>query len=122
MYEGVKQSVLDSIEENKYEPRRAIKRLNPGQFTSMSRNEEGREEVTRMVADMAGEPIPMDEGVTFTTRVTPYIHNYSDDLPVQFYADLPQEALFDPSLTAFQGFDFGNGFDIGEFGAGAADI
>jgi hypothetical protein len=58
MYEAVKQSVLESIEESKYEPRRAVKRLNPGLFGSIDRKEEGAVEVSRMVADMAGESVP----------------------------------------------------------------
>jgi hypothetical protein len=57
MYEAVKQSVLESIEESKYEPRRAIKRLNTGLFTKIDDNEEGAAEVSRMVADMAGDPM-----------------------------------------------------------------
>lgn len=59
MYEEIMQSVVESIEESKYEPRRTIKRLNTGRlFKSMNRNEEGRAEVSQMVADMVGEPIP----------------------------------------------------------------
>jgi hypothetical protein len=119
MYEAVKQSVLESIEESKYEPRRAIKRLNPGLFTSMNKNEEGREEVTRMVAAMAGEPLSMDDGINFATSgVAPYIHQFPNDVPLQLYAttlDYPQEALFDPS--SFQEFDFTDGYDVGEFNA-----
>lgn len=59
VYEEIMQSVVDSIEESKYEPRRTIKRLNTGRlFKSMTRNEEGRAEVSQMVADMVGEPMP----------------------------------------------------------------
>lgn len=58
MYEAVKQSVLESIKESQYEPRRTIKQLHPGLFTSMDRNEEGTAAVTAMVADMAGTSVP----------------------------------------------------------------
>jgi hypothetical protein len=126
MYEAVKQSVFESIEENKYQPRQAAKRLNLGLFSMMNRNEEGREEVTRMVADMAGEPIPLDEEVSFAASgVDPYIHSYPINLPSQLQAtahDYPQQALFDPSLTSFQDYDFANGFNVGEIDAGTADF
>jgi hypothetical protein len=125
MYETVKQSVLESIDESKYEPRRAIKRLNPGIFSSMNRNEEGREEVTRMVADMAGESTKTVGGVDFaTSRATPYVSEFPSDLPLQLQAttlEFPQQTLFDPSLTSFEDFNFPNGLDLGGFEAGSAD-
>jgi hypothetical protein len=60
-YEAVKQSMLESIEENRYEPRRAIKRLYPDLLPSMTSNEEGSTEVTQIVADMAGERMLIDD-------------------------------------------------------------
>jgi hypothetical protein len=126
MYEVVKQSVLESIDESKYEPRRAIKRLNPGFFSSMNRNEEGREEVTRMVADMAGEPIAQGEGLDFATSgAAPYIPNFPNDLPLQLHAttlEFPQQTLFDPSLTSFQEFGFSDGLDLEEYDVGPTEF
>jgi hypothetical protein len=125
MYETVKQSVLESIDESKYEPRRAIKRLNPGIFNSMNRNEEGREEVTRMVADMAGESVNPVDGVDFTSSgAAPYVADFPSDLPLQLQAttlEFPQQTLFDPSLTTFEDFSFPSGLDLGGFEANSAD-
>lgn len=56
-YEAIKQSVLESVEESKYEPRKAIKRPHPDLLPNLDRNEEGSLEVSRMVADMVGEPV-----------------------------------------------------------------
>jgi hypothetical protein len=57
VFETIKQNVLDSIEESKYAPRRAIKKLRPtlrATLRTMDKNEEGQEEFEAMVADMAG--------------------------------------------------------------------
>jgi len=115
MFESVKQSVLESIEESKYEPRRAIKRLNPGLFSTLNKHEEGRAEVSRMVADMIGEP--MDDGSHFASPST-YMHNFPSDMPFQLQPgalEFPEQILFDPSLSSFQDFDFGSGFNGGDF-------
>lgn len=112
MYEAVKESVLESIEESKYEPRRAIKRLSPSLVHSMGRNEEGRDEVTRMVADMAGLPgfptdVAPDYVMTDTDSFAPDLSN--NDVPIQLQAttlEFPQQSSFDLSLSSFQDFNF----------------
>lgn len=62
-YEAIKQSLLESVEESEYEPRRAIRTLNPDLLPSMTRNDEGSAELSRMVADMAGEPMQADDDI-----------------------------------------------------------
>ncbi|KAF2808485.1 uncharacterized protein BDZ99DRAFT_477985 [Mytilinidion resinicola] len=57
VFETIKQNALDSIEEGKYAPRRAIKKLRPTlrqTLRTIDKNEEGQEEFEAMVADMAG--------------------------------------------------------------------
>ncbi|KAF2400581.1 hypothetical protein EJ06DRAFT_581691 [Trichodelitschia bisporula] len=61
MYEAIKQSVFESIETHAYEPRRAIRSMDTALIGSLDQSEEGGKEVSRMVADMAGEPIVLDE-------------------------------------------------------------
>lgn len=126
MYEAVKKSVLESIEESKYEPRRAIKRLNPNLFHSMSRNEEGREEVAHMVADMAGLPDFSNDMVPdyMTPEPMSFTQNFLNDVPIQLQAttlEFPQQSLFDPSLSSFQDFNFTGtqDFDLAEFDTGS---
>ena len=119
-YEAVKSSLLESIEENQYEPRRAIKRLYPDLFPSMTSNEEGSSEVTQIVADMAGEQMLIDNytnpvqssgqpslASTFSI-VPPLAQDYS--VPIDFQ----QQSAFDESLF-FDNLDIINGFDIGDF-------
>lgn len=117
MYESVKQSVLESIEESKYEPRRAIKRLNPGLYSTLDKNEEGRAEVNRMVSDMAGKTLPSDDGFHFASPSS-YMQNFPGEVPLPFQSatlEFPQQMFFDPSLSSFQDFDFGSSFSDGEY-------
>jgi hypothetical protein len=120
-YEAVKQSLLESVEENKYEPRRAIKRLYPDLLPSMTSNEEGSSEVTQIVADMAGEQMLFEDFAgpvqspgqpslanTFSI-VPPLAQDYS--MPIDFQ----QQSAFDESLINFDNLDIINGFDIGDF-------
>ncbi|PMD60531.1 uncharacterized protein K444DRAFT_528507 [Hyaloscypha bicolor E] len=120
-YEAVKQSLLESVEENKYEPRRAIKRLYPDLLPSMTSNEEGSSEVTQIVADMAGEQMLFEDFAgpvqspgqpslanTFSI-VPPLAQDYS--MPIDFQ----QQSAFDESLFTFDNLDIINGFDIGDF-------
>lgn len=123
MYEAVKESVLESIEESKYEPRRAIKRLKPNLFGAMSRNEEGREEVTRMVADMAGLPeFSNDMAPGYMTPGPVYTQNFPNDVPLQLQAttlEFPHQSIFDPSLSSFQDFNLAQDLDLAEFVTGS---
>lgn len=59
MYEDIKRNVLESIEENQYQPRHALKRLNSSIFKSMQRTEEGRADVDQLMTDMVGEALPL---------------------------------------------------------------
>lgn len=58
VFESVKQTVLESIEANGYEERRAIKDLTPSLYEtwkSLDEGTEGRNEFEAMVGEMAGE-------------------------------------------------------------------
>lgn len=59
IFETIKQHVVDSIEEGKYEPRRAIKKLRPtlrATLQTIESRQEDQEVLTAMVSDMAGGP------------------------------------------------------------------
>lgn len=120
MYEELKQSVLEAVEENGYEPRRAAKRLNLGLFSTFTRNEGGRAQVTRMVSDMTGVSQPPE----IESPITSDIHNFPVDMSSQLHTsalDVSRQATFDPSLSLFQDFDLANGFDIGDVDTGPID-
>lgn len=127
MYEAVKGSVLESIEESKYEPRRAIKRLNPDLLSAMSKNEEGREEVTQMVADMAGLPaLSIDMSSDYMTPgPVSFTPNFANEVPLQLLAttlEFPQQSIFDPSLSSFQDVNFTQDFDLAGFDTGSTNF
>jgi hypothetical protein len=122
-YEAIKQSLLESVEENKYEPRRVIKRLYPDLLPTMASNEEGSTEVARMVADMAGEPMPIDDELLTSVPMTMPFQGAGEtpsssqamaqdfSLPMEYQ----QNASFDDSLFSFDNLEAFNGFDIGDF-------
>ncbi|KAF4627498.1 hypothetical protein G7Y89_g10658 [Cudoniella acicularis] len=53
-YEAIKQLLLKSVEESEFELYHAIRSLNPDILPSMTCNDEGSAEVSRIVADIAG--------------------------------------------------------------------
>lgn len=119
-YEAIKQSLLESVEESKYEPRRVIKRLYPDLLPNMSSHEEGSAEVTRMVADMTGESLLVgDETRTPRPTMNEPTETFNGgqttaqdfSLPVEFQ----QSTTFDDSLFSFDSLDAFNGFDISDF-------
>jgi hypothetical protein len=60
VFEEVKQTVMDAIQQSEFKPRRPIKRLRPSLRTTlntMEKGEEGQTEIEAMVADMAGETL-----------------------------------------------------------------
>lgn len=87
VYESIKQMVLESIEENHYEPRRAITNLRPGLRAVLraidDNDEHGEFTASAMVSDMAGGSIPPDmetpqiqaPNCTANTPGTPGIYN-----------------------------------------------
>ncbi|KAJ9142934.1 hypothetical protein NKR23_g6746 [Pleurostoma richardsiae] len=64
-YESIKQSVLDSIEDSEYQPRKAVTNLRPGlqaALQTVGQQEEGNLEFTALVTNMAGGPAAMALG------------------------------------------------------------
>lgn len=119
-YEAIKQSLLESVEESQYEPRRAIKSLYPSLIPPMARNEEGSTEVTQIVADMAGETVPFNSA--YFTLSPVMSHSHMNTNPTQSSAqdyslpiDFQQHPAFDDPAFSFDGLDIINGFDIGDF-------
>ncbi|KAF2495865.1 hypothetical protein BU16DRAFT_560725 [Lophium mytilinum] len=79
VFETIKQNVLDSIEEGKYAPRRAIKKLRPTlrqTLRTMDKNEEGQEEFEAMVADMAGAETEASSEGSLSLSTTPNTERY----------------------------------------------
>ncbi|OCT44052.1 Zn2/Cys6 DNA-binding protein [Cladophialophora carrionii] len=143
MYEEIMQSVVESIEESQYEPRRTIKRLNTGRlFKSMNRNEEGRAEVSQMVADMVGEPMPFGSDAAApgppvvvptaatmaaaeqnfgggSIAVTPdHGRTHTPPLQLQTALDFQQgqshaHTVFDASLVSMDDLEMAHAFDFG---------
>ena len=123
-YEAIKQSLLESVEENKYEPRRAIKRLYPDLLPSMARNEEGSSEVSQIVADMAGEQMLIDDlfPTPSQTASQNMVSNMISSVPTaatesSITMEFQQQSGsgFDDTLFTFDNLDIINGFDIGDF-------
>jgi len=122
-YEAIKQSLLESVEESKYQPRRAIKGIYPDLLPSMARTEEGSTEVSRMVADMAGAPMPIDHdpATPFTALLQSHAAfetssgtpNMAQDFPISM--DFHHQAGFDDSLFSFDNLGVMNEFDAGDF-------
>jgi len=122
-YEAIKQSLLESVEESKYQPRRAIKGIYPDLLPSMARTEEGSTEVSRMVADMASEPMPIDhdpatpftallqsQAAFETSSGTPNIaHEFSISM------DFHHQAGFNDSLFSLDSLGVMNDSDAGDF-------
>ncbi|KAF2001585.1 hypothetical protein P154DRAFT_619260 [Amniculicola lignicola CBS 123094] len=73
VFESVKQTVMESIEENGYEQRKVIKSLRPGLEETLKDmdSEEGRQQFEAMMTDMAGEPTSnIGMGKAFETSPT----------------------------------------------------
>jgi len=117
-YEAIKQSLLESVEESQYEPRRVIKNFNPNLLPPMARSEEGSTEVTQILAEMAGDSL-------FDNSTPSPVLSHSqmkENAPIMqgsmqnfsFSMDFQPQSGYDASF-AFDGLDIINGFDIGDF-------
>jgi hypothetical protein len=122
-YEAIKQSLLESVEESQYEPRRIIKNLNPNLLPTMTRNEEGSTEVSQILADMAGDSMLMNS-LDSTPSSPAMTHSHVEKTssvtqrPAQdayFALDFQTDQDFGDTSFSFDGLDIINGFDIGDF-------
>ncbi|KAH6677710.1 fungal-specific transcription factor domain-containing protein [Halenospora varia] len=126
-YEAIKQSLLESVEESEYEPRRAIRTLNPDLLPSMTRNDEGSAELSRMVADMAGEPMQADDDIFsglspagMPGELTPNMNGM--DINFSIPMDFQQQGPLDERMFAFDNFDAINAFQTPGFDLNQANF
>jgi hypothetical protein len=102
VFENLKQTVLESIEENGYEERKAVKSLDPSLQTTLATietREEGGLEVEAMIAEMTGA-IPRQDG------------NTVGDLPSAEAESLSFISAMNASAMEFSNADLGLGFGL----------
>jgi len=123
-YESIKQSLLESVEENEYEPRHPLKRTCPNLLLPMTSNEEGNTELTRMVEDMVGRPeiVTHEVGVGPTTNSTQFqtaeastFRLQSNALDLSVPLEFQQQTSWDNAVFPLDSTDAFNAFDIGDF-------
>jgi hypothetical protein len=118
-YEAIKQSLLESVEESQYEPRRVIKDVYPNLLPPMVRNQEGSAEVTHILAEMAGETQLLDS-FDFTSSSAMVNSQLASEVQVSgqdcsLNMEFRNQAVYGDSSFSFEGLDIINGFDIGDF-------
>lgn len=122
-YESIKQSLLESVEENEYQPRHPLKRTRPNLLLPMTRNEEGNTELTRMVEDMVGRPEaaqedglgPTTNSMQFQTAGRSNLSHQSNALDLSVPLDFQQQASWDNAVFPLDDVEAFNAFDIGDF-------
>ncbi|KAJ5901924.1 hypothetical protein N7495_002452 [Penicillium taxi] len=115
VFESIKQSVMDSIEEGHYEPRRAIQSLKPGlgnAVQAMSSSQEGRGEVPAMILNMAGGSSLMEDGGLDSFEYQPENHGEMNTIFSGISSMIPMDSM----AVDFHTLGTFNGIDVGMAG------